>query len=229
MKWTPLAILLLIITSCSGSSDAIQDQEIENEQIIRIYSDSIGWDGKLPCEITYAGKKYKAAIKYRGGISSQYPKHSMTVEFEEKVTLGNLPTNDDFIFNASYIDKTFQRHKLSYDIFRLMNSENKAPRCDYLPIYLNDKYIGLYVIMEKVNGSWLGFDKARIVSENKVYPNEKLSNKSFGHTGFTGTMFWVDPEKDLILVFLTNRVYPNRNKGSFYEVDVRNKLFEIIL
>ena len=75
----------------------------------------------------------------------------------------------------------------------------------------------------------LGFDKVRIVSENKVYPNEKLSNKSFGHTGFTGTMFWVDPEKDLILVFLTNRVYPNRNKGSFYEVDVRNKLFEIIL
>ncbi|PWL28251.1 MAG: hypothetical protein DCO96_09770 [Fluviicola sp. XM-24bin1] len=181
MKWTPLAILLLIITSCSGSSDAIQDQEIENEQIIRIYSDSIGWDGKLPCEITYAGKKYKAAIKYRGGISSQYPKHSMTVEFEEKVTLGNLPTNDDFIFNASYIDKTFQRHKLSYDIFRLMNSENKAPRCDYLPIYLNDKYIGLYVIMEKVNGSWLGFDKAnpqgsRLFKDPFVFVEERLPN-----------------------------------------------------
>ena len=45
----------------------------------------------------------------------------------------------------------------------------------------------------------------------------------------TGTMFWVDPEKDLILIFLTNRVYPNREEGSFYKVDVRNKLFEIIL
>ncbi|MBL6681404.1 MAG: serine hydrolase [Flavobacteriaceae bacterium] len=82
---------------------------------------------------------------------------------------------------------------------------------------------------DSLNNRGLGFDKVRIVSENKVYPNEKLSNKSFGHTGFTGTMFWVDPENDLILVFLTNRVYPNRDEGSFYKVDVRNKLFEIIL
>ena len=42
-------------------------------------------------------------------------------------------------------------------------------------------------------------------------------------------MFWVDPEKDLIIVLLTNRGYPNRDEGRFYKVDVRNKLFEIIL
>jgi len=86
-----------------------------------------------------------------------------------------------------------------------------------------------HIYNDSLNNRGLGFDKVRIVSENKVYPNEKLSNKSFGHTGFTGTIFWVDPEKDLILVFLTNRVYPNRDEGNFYEVNVRNKLFEIIL
>ena len=86
-----------------------------------------------------------------------------------------------------------------------------------------------HIYNDFLNNRGLGFDKVRIVSENKVYPNEKLSFKSFGHTGFTGTMFWVDPEKDLIIVFLTNRVYPNRDKGSFYELDVRSKLFEIIL
>ena len=86
-----------------------------------------------------------------------------------------------------------------------------------------------YIKNDSLNNRGLGFDKVRIVSDNKVYPNKKLSNKSFGHTGFTGTMFWVDPKKDLILVFLTNRVYPNRDEGSFYEVEVRNKLFEIIL
>ena len=86
-----------------------------------------------------------------------------------------------------------------------------------------------HIYNDSLNNRGLGFDKVRIVSENKVYPNEKLSFKSFGHTGFTGTMFWVDPERDLILVFLTNRVYPNREEGNFYKVDVRNKLFEIIL
>ena len=34
---------------------------------------------------------------------------------------------------------------------------------------------------------------------------------SFGHTGFTGTSIWIDPEKDLFVVVLTNRVNPTRN------------------
>ena len=36
-----------------------------------------------------------------------------------------------------------------------------------------------------------------------------FSDRSFGHTGFTGTSIWVDPEKSLFVVLLTNRVYPS--------------------
>jgi len=39
---------------------------------------------------------------------------------------------------------------------------------------------------------------------------------SFGHTGFTGTSIWIDPEKDLFVVVLTNRVNPTRNNNSGY-------------
>ena len=38
-----------------------------------------------------------------------------------------------------------------------------------------------------------------------------FSARSFGHTGFTGTSLWIDPELDLIVVLLTNRVHPTRN------------------
>ena len=54
----------------------------------------------------------------------------------------------------------------------------------------------------------LGFDKPYQNKEQGTYPNLNLSKKSYGHTGFTGTMFWVDPPKELTIVFLTNRVYP---------------------
>jgi CubicO group peptidase (beta-lactamase class C family) len=37
-----------------------------------------------------------------------------------------------------------------------------------------------------------------------------FSSRSFGHTGFTGTSIWVDPERDLFVILLTNRVYPTR-------------------
>ena len=36
---------------------------------------------------------------------------------------------------------------------------------------------------------------------------------AFGHTGFTGTSIWIDPELDMFVVLLTNRVNPTRNNG----------------
>ena len=37
-----------------------------------------------------------------------------------------------------------------------------------------------------------------------------MSARAFGHTGFTGTSLWIDPEKDVYVVLLTNRVHPTR-------------------
>lgn len=37
-----------------------------------------------------------------------------------------------------------------------------------------------------------------------------FSPRSFGHTGFTGTSIWIDPERELFVILLTNRVYPTR-------------------
>jgi len=142
-----------------------------------------------------------------------------TVHDETAAIMGGMSANAGLFSNAE---------DLSVILKMMLNKgiHNNKQMIDSETIKLFTKN---HITNDSLNNRGLGFDKVRIVSENKVYPNEKLSNKSFGHTGFTGTMFWVDPENDLILVFLTNRVYPNRDEGSFYEVDVRNKLFEIIL
>jgi len=74
----------------------------------------------------------------------------------------------------------------------------------------------------------LGFDKPEI-NTNKVGPTCKsASNRSFGHTGFTGTMTWVDPEKNLVYVFLSNRVNPDQNNQKYIELHVRTKIQEVI-
>ena len=46
-------------------------------------------------------------------------------------------------------------------------------------------------------------------SSNSAGPS--LSPTAFGHTGFTGTSIWVDPERDLFIILLSNRVYPSRS------------------
>ena len=83
---------------------------------------------------------------------------------------------------------------------------------------------------DTLNQRGLGFDKVRFVSNgSKIYPHHNLSKDSFGHTGFTGTMYWIDPENDLIFVLLTNSVYPSREKNKLGDLKVREKLLELIL
>jgi CubicO group peptidase (beta-lactamase class C family) len=45
-----------------------------------------------------------------------------------------------------------------------------------------------------------------------------LSRRSFGHTGFTGTSLWIDPERELVVILLTNRVHPRRDNGAIRAV-----------
>lgn len=45
-----------------------------------------------------------------------------------------------------------------------------------------------------------------------------FSPGSYGHTGFTGTSVWTDPERDLFVIFLTNRVYPTRENHKLFKV-----------
>jgi CubicO group peptidase (beta-lactamase class C family) len=45
-----------------------------------------------------------------------------------------------------------------------------------------------------------------------------FSSKSFGHMGFTGTTLWIDPEKDLFVILLTNRVHPTRSNQQIRQV-----------
>ncbi len=60
------------------------------------------------------------------------------------------------------------------------------------------------------NSRGLGWDTK---SEKGSSCGNKFSKNSFGHTGFTGTSVWVDKDKELFVVLLTNRVYPTRNNN----------------
>jgi beta-glucosidase-like glycosyl hydrolase/CubicO group peptidase (beta-lactamase class C family) len=54
------------------------------------------------------------------------------------------------------------------------------------------------------------------------------SPSTFGHTGFTGTVVWVDPDRQLIFIMLTNRVYPRSNNHKIVDLEVRKRVHEVI-
>lgn len=74
----------------------------------------------------------------------------------------------------------------------------------------------------------LGFDKPD-TSNPKHSPCGLLAPVSvYGHTGFTGTCFWVDPDNKLVYVFLCNRVFPTRANTKFGQLDIRTRIQDAI-
>ena len=53
-------------------------------------------------------------------------------------------------------------------------------------------------------------------------------SKIFGRTGFTGTCVWVDPEYDLVYIFLSNRVYPDMNNNKLLNANIRPRIQDVI-
>ncbi len=75
------------------------------------------------------------------------------------------------------------------------------------------------------NRRGLGWDKRSEVVKNV---SDYASEESFGHTGFTGTMVWVDPKYDLVFIFLSNRIHPNANNRKLNQLDIRTKIQDIV-
>ncbi|MGV3763511.1 serine hydrolase domain-containing protein [Parapedobacter sp.] len=74
----------------------------------------------------------------------------------------------------------------------------------------------------KTSRRGLGFDRAN-PDTSKAYPSKLASSATFGHTGYTGTCIWIDPEEQLIYIFLSNRVHPVRST-KLYELNVRSRI-----
>jgi len=75
----------------------------------------------------------------------------------------------------------------------------------------------------------LGWDTKPEPTSSRVPCGELMSDNCFGHTGYTGTSIWYDRDKDILIIFLTNRVYPDRSNTAIREFrpDLHNKILSL--
>lgn len=74
----------------------------------------------------------------------------------------------------------------------------------------------------------LGFDKPE-PSSRKINPtSDYASGLTFGHSGFTGTQMWADPQYGLVYIFLSNRVHPSANNKLLIRKSVRTEIMNAI-
>ena len=88
-----------------------------------------------------------------------------------------------------------------------------------------DKFNTCY-FCEKGNRRGIGFDKPQLGEDGPTCGCVSLS--SFGHSGFTGTYAWADPEKEIVYVFLANRTYPNAGDNALLKSNIRTEIQRLI-
>lgn len=78
----------------------------------------------------------------------------------------------------------------------------------------------------------LGFDKPLPDNQNNklkdAYPAVSAGKNSFGHTGYTGTFAWADPDCNLLFIFMSNRVYPTRDNLKLSSLNIRTAMHQAV-
>ena len=141
-----------------------------------------------------------------------------TVHDEGAITMKGVSGNAGLFSNAGDLAKVWQ--------MLLKNGTYEGKK------YLNPQTIELFTTAQypgNDNQRGLGFDKPLLEYDSLLSSVAKSTSfRSYGHSGFTGTFVWVDPERDMLFIFLSNRVYPTRENRGLYRLNVRPAIHQLI-
>ena len=74
----------------------------------------------------------------------------------------------------------------------------------------------------------LGFDKPDAKNPSSSPCGLHAPQSVYGHTGFTGTCFWIDPDNNLVFIFLSNRTFPSRVNTQLFTMNIRTRIQDAI-
>ncbi|MBQ9500305.1 MAG: serine hydrolase, partial [Bacteroidaceae bacterium] len=91
--------------------------------------------------------------------------------------------------------------------------------------YLSESTVRLFTTTTStISHRGLGFDKPNVKDLDKSNCGELAPASVYGHTGFTGTSAWVDPDHQMVYVFISNRVYPHRWPNKLSTLNIRTRI-----
>ncbi|TAF76447.1 MAG: glycosyl hydrolase [Bacteroidetes bacterium] len=95
--------------------------------------------------------------------------------------------------------------------------------------YGSYQYLKKYTLQEFTRQQYT--NNRRAMGWDRPFPPDEISlasKSSYGHTGFTGTAWWIDPESQLVFVFLSNRTYPFAENKRLTSNSIRTKLLNAV-
>ena len=151
----------------------LRDRETEFQAYFQIYGDTVPETGVL--DLTVRG---------RGNSSFKMPKYGMKLEFVDKVELLGMPKNRDWALIANYGDKTHLRNYMMTRLSEWLGAKY-TPRMQFVELYLNRKYMGLYLLAETVK---VGKNRVNVAENDSSFLFEREGEKKLDEPNITTEM-----------------------------------------
>lgn len=97
--------------------------------------------------------------------------------------------------------------------------------------YFDSTTVNLFTtspFLDNNNRRALGFDKPQMDYSKSGPTCQCVSERSFGHTGFTGAIAWADPKENIVYIFLSNRIHPDQDNNKLIYMNVRTNIQQVI-
>ena len=142
----------------------VRDRETEIPSHLQIYGE------KAP-----ESEVYELTVRGRGNSSFKMPKYGLKLEFKDKVKLFGMPKNRDWALIANYGDKTHLRNYMMTRLSEWLGAKY-TPRMQFVELYLNRKYMGLYLLSESIK---VAKNRVNIEENDTTFLVEKEDSKKF--------------------------------------------------
>lgn len=90
-------------------------------------------------------------VKGRGNSSWGYDKKPYSIKLDEKASLLDIPKTKKYAIVASYTDSTLMRNYITYKAYQDLIGIDYVPKCEFVDVYLNGKYNGIYILVERIS------------------------------------------------------------------------------
>jgi hypothetical protein len=165
----PYAGVPRIVIETENFSD-IRDEETEIASRFQLYGEN---EPSSPV--------VKLTVRGRGYTSfKNMAKSGLKLEFEDKQYLVGMPGNKDWVLVANYADRTHLRNFISYKLADWL-SDDYAPRAQFVELYFNREYMGLYLLVESVK---VGKNRVNISESETSFLLEKNATRKKGDVIF---------------------------------------------
>ena len=164
-------------------------------------SQNISAEAKIPCTVRWVPSPtgvdrtantnlLNGKVRIHGASSQSYEKKSLALSLDSPTRWLGLKSGRQWVLNAAYVDCSLMRHKLSYDLFQSLSSDGvrrHASSSRFVELRLNGQYHGTYLLMERVEGSLLGFTPKRQPSKVPAVLYKAIDHEAnFGNPGHSG-------------------------------------------